>query len=56
MNEITEAIEIMEALVDSDPCEWDHNHSCQAHGHYYIPEGEKCPNQRAKDWIESNSP
>ena len=46
-----EASALLEALIDSYPCEWDHNHSCQAHGFYYIPQGEKCPNQAAKDFI-----
>ena len=45
-----EATAIIESLVDPDPCDWDHNHSCQAHGFFYIPQGEKCPVQEAKDW------
>lgn len=43
-----------DALNDAEPCEWDHNHSCQAHGFYYIPQGEKCPVQAAKDWLDSD--
>lgn len=41
-------------LVTSDPCDWDHNHSCQAHGYFYIPQGEKCPQQEAKDLLEEH--
>lgn len=47
---LAEASQLLQDLIDPDPCEWDHNHSCQAHGYYYIPQGEKCPVQAAKDW------
>ena len=46
-----EPASLLRALVDPDPCDWDHNHSCQAHGFFYIPQGEKCPNQAAQDWL-----
>jgi hypothetical protein len=46
-----EATALIGNLVDPDPCDWDHNHSCQAHGYFYIPQGEKCPNQAGKDWV-----
>ena len=48
---IREAKELIGNLVDPDSCDWDHNHSCQAHGYFYIPQGEKCPNQAGKDWV-----
>lgn len=51
ITELGEAWSLLNALIDPDPCEWDHNHSCQSHGFYYIPQGEKCPNQAAKDWV-----
>ncbi|QDF19805.1 hypothetical protein QEH38_gp73 [Mycobacterium phage LilSpotty] len=35
-------------LTDPDPCQWDHNHSCQAHGYFYIDQGELCPVEEAK--------
>lgn len=38
----------LDSLVDDEPCDWDHNHSCQAHGFHYIPQGEMCPNEFAK--------
>ena len=49
---LEKATVILSDMADPDPCEWDHNHSCQAHGYYYIPQGEKCPNQAAKDFIK----
>lgn len=53
---LTEATALLDDLVDPDPCEWDHNHSCQAHNYFYIPQGEKCPNQAAKDWVSETCP
>lgn len=48
---LIQASEIIYGLTDPDPCEYDHNHSCQAHGDFYIPAGEKCITQRAKDYL-----
>ena len=42
---------LIEDLTDPDPCQWDHNHSCQAHGHFYIDQGELCPVEEAKRLI-----
>lgn len=47
------ATAIIHGLTDPDPCEYDHNHSCQAHGDFYIPAGEMCATQRAKDFLAS---
>jgi hypothetical protein len=46
-----EEVEVLSALTDPDPCEWDHNHSCQAHGRFYIPQGQLCPNERARQIV-----
>lgn len=43
--------QLIEDLTDPDPCQWDHNHSCQAHGHFYIDQGELCPVEEAKRLI-----
>jgi hypothetical protein len=42
-------LDVLEALTDPEPCQWDHNHSCQAHSYFGIPHGEDCPVQLAKD-------
>lgn len=44
-------VELLREFIDSEPCEWDHNHSCQAHGYFFIPQGEKCPQQELKDVV-----
>lgn len=46
--ESAEVLRLLAELVDGDPCWWDHNHSCQAHGFFYIPQGEHCPHEEAK--------
>ncbi len=48
---LAEATRLITNLVDPDPCEYDHNHSCQTHGDFYIPKGQQCATQEAKDWI-----
>lgn len=41
-------LRMVEDLADPDPCQWDHNHSCQAHGYYYLEQGDLCPHEEAK--------
>ena len=53
---IAESQAIVAELLDPDPCNWDHNHSCQAHGFYYIPQGETCPNERGRQYLAASSP
>ena len=48
--------QLLAALIDPDPCDWDHNHSCQAHGFFYIPQGEKCPNEEAREIVALSVP
>ena len=48
---LAEASGIIVNLVDDELCEWDHNHSCQAHGDFYVPQGEKCATQAGRDFI-----
>lgn len=52
-SKIRKALELLDAMIDPDPCDWDHNHSCQAHGFYYIPQGTDCPNNEAKELLAS---
>ena len=53
---IAESQAIVAELLDPDPCNWDHNHSCQGHGFYYIPQGEMCPNERGRQYVAASSP
>lgn len=39
--------ELVEELVDPDPCSYDHHGLCQAHSLHEAP----CPHQRAKDYL-----
>lgn len=48
-------LDLISNLIDRDPCDWDHNHSCQAHGYFYLPQGVKCPQQEAKDLLAANN-
>lgn len=47
--------ELLECFIDApeDNCQWDHNHSCQMHNYFFIPQGEKCPVQELKDLLNS---
>lgn len=48
-------LHLIEDLLDPDACDFDHNHSCQAHGYFYLKPGEKCPNQAAKDLLAEHN-
>jgi hypothetical protein len=47
------ALELLALLVDPDPCWFDHNGGCQAHGFLSLEPGESCPNQDAKTLLRS---
>lgn len=51
-----QALVIIDNLTDREPCRWDHNHSCQEHGWFYLAQGEKCPMQEAKDFYAAHKP
>lgn len=42
---------LLTELVDPDPCWFDHNGGCQAHGYLSLAPGEKCPNERTKELL-----
>lgn len=44
---------LLENLVDGTECYFDHNHSCQAHGYFYLEQGEMCPQYELKKLVES---
>jgi hypothetical protein len=41
----------LDDFVDPDPCWYDHNGGCQAHGYISLEPGEKCPVLRAKELL-----
>ena len=41
-------------MIDGAPCDWDHNHSCQEHGFWYLDQGAMCPQEEAKRWLLAN--
>jgi threonine synthase len=43
--------DLAESMVEEDECSWDHNHSCQAHGYFYLPQGAKCPQAELKELL-----
>lgn len=46
--------EVLADLLDTESCSWDHNHSCQTHGYFYLDQGEMCPQERAKRLLEAD--
>ena len=50
--DMTTVLLVLSDLLDPDPCDWDHNHSCQAHGHFYIPQGQLCPVEHGKQLVQ----
>lgn len=48
---ITIPRDLLECLVDSEPCHFDHHGGCQEHGHLSLQPGEKCPHQEAKELL-----
>ena len=41
-------IELLNALVDSDDCWFDHHGGCQAHGYLSLEQGDECPQHELK--------
>ena len=38
-----ELLGLLDCVHDATPCRWDHNHRCQEHGFFFVPQGEGCP-------------
>ncbi|ASX98744.1 hypothetical protein SEA_COLUCCI_75 [Arthrobacter phage Colucci] len=51
---VEEVRPIIAEILDSEPCDRDHNGGCQAHGYYGLTPGELCPQQTAKHWLETH--
>lgn len=49
--ELAYALQLLESLTDREPCQWDHNHSCQSHLYFYLDADERCPMQLAKELV-----
>lgn len=45
------AVYLVDSLKDEDPCWFDHNGGCQAHGFLALGPGERCPEQDAKNFL-----
>lgn len=52
--ELAYALHLLESLTDREPCQWDHNHSCQAHLYFYLEPGERCPMELAKELVKKH--
>lgn len=52
----SEALELVAAMVDPDPCWFDHHGGCQAHGYLEPPPGFVCPHARAKRLLDRIAP
>lgn len=46
---------LLAELVDPDPCWFDHNGGCQAHGYISLQPGQTCPVQDAKSILAASS-
>lgn len=47
--------DLLENFVDDSDCSFDHNHSCQAHGYFYLEQGDKCPQFELKELLKEES-
>lgn len=48
--------DLIECLIDPDPCWFDHDGGCQAHGYISLEPGEMCPHAEAKEWLATTPP
>ena len=45
--------DLLTELVGKDPCSFNRNRSCLAHGHFRLDQGAMCPVEEAKLWLRS---
>jgi hypothetical protein len=45
---VTVPLDLLDCLLDSEPCWFDHNGGCQAHGYLSLCPGELCPQAELK--------
>lgn len=48
--------ELLESLIDGDPCSFDHHGGCQAHGYLELEPGELCPQAELKQHLAVTAP
>jgi hypothetical protein len=48
--------DLLESLVDDDPCWFDHHGGCQAHGYLSLEPGELCPQAELKALLAAPDP
>lgn len=48
---LTQLLDLIEALTDSGECRFDHHGGCQEHGYLSLESGEKCPHAEAKELL-----
>jgi hypothetical protein len=53
MTKITINRELLESLIEDEPCSFDHHGGCQAHGYLSLAPGEMCPQEEAKRILEA---
>jgi hypothetical protein len=50
---LSQYLDLLSALVDESPCEFDHHGGCQAHGYISLQPGEECPQAELKRLLAS---
>lgn len=43
---------LLQELIDTEPCWFDHHGGCQSHGYLDLKPGEICPQQQLKGLLE----
>jgi hypothetical protein len=51
---LTAPRDLLESLVDPDPCSIDHDGDCQAHMYFGMTPGEVCPQEQLKAILAAN--
>jgi hypothetical protein len=56
MTNTTQLRNLIASLVDDDPCSFDHDGGCQAHGYISLASNEECPMAEAKRLLAEPEP
>lgn len=54
-DELRVSRELLESLVDDEPCWLDHHGGCQAHGYLSLESGELCPQAELKSLLAGHA-
>jgi hypothetical protein len=52
----SKVLDLLECLVDSETCWYDHHGGCQAHGYLSLRAGEMCPQAELKELLKEQRP